>query len=60
MISEQKIITVNDLYNISNCFKTWKNADDIKISSIKPINVYSINVKAKKRYINPLVQINNI
>ena len=76
MMSEQKIITVNDLYNIpekdvvkliekcdlyniSNCFKAWRNADDVKTSSVKPSNVYNVNVKAKKRYINPLVQIDN-
>lgn len=76
IMSEHKLITINDLYNmsedevvkkieecdtfnISECFKIWRNSDNIKISSSPIPNVYNINIKAKKRYINPLVQTKN-
>lgn len=42
-------------YNIANCFKMWQEADDVKISDTPVEDKYCINVKAKKRYINPLV-----
>jgi len=77
IMSEKHIITINDLYsmsekeviekiekccesNISECFKKWENAKDIKISQTKPENVYYVNIeKNKVRYINPLVRNNN-
>ena len=76
IMSEHKLITINDLYNISeeeiikkiencdlfnisNCFKIWRNATNIKTSSSNIPDVYSTNIKAKKRYINPLVQTDN-
>ena len=42
--------------NISNCFKIWQEADSVKVSEEKPKDYYSVNVKGKKRYINPLVK----
>ena len=51
----EKIKNTED-YDIANCFKIWQEAEDIKISDTKPEDKYSVNVKAKKRYINPLVK----
>lgn len=46
--------------NISNGFKTWKNALDILTSETIPEGKYFVNIeKVKKRYINPLVKIDN-
>lgn len=76
IMSENNLITINDLYNmseeevvkkiekcdlfnISECFKLWRNASNVKTSSSQVADVYSTNIKAKKRYINPLVQTNN-
>lgn len=76
IMSEHKLITINDLYNISEeevikkiekcnlfniseCFKIWRNASNIKTSFSNLPDVYSVNIKAKKRYINPLVQTDN-
>lgn len=73
IMSEHKLITINDLYNlseddvvkkieacsdfnISECFKIWRNANNVKSSSSVVPNVYNVKIKAKKRYINPLVQ----
>ncbi|MBQ8891710.1 MAG: HD domain-containing protein [Bacilli bacterium] len=53
-----KIKTTND-YNISECFKIWQNSKDIKTSNKMLKDKYCINVKAKRRYINPLVKIDN-
>ena len=36
-------------------FEIWQNARDIKISDKRINNKYCVNIKAKKRYINPLV-----
>lgn len=43
-------------HNISNCFKIWEEGTDVKTSNVAVPDKYCINVKAKKRYINPLVQ----
>lgn len=43
-------------YNISECFKKWQDAEEVKVSDTKPEGKYSVNVKAKKRYIDPLVK----
>lgn len=52
----EKIKNTKD-YDIANCFKIWQEAEeDIKISDTKPEDKYSVNVKAKKRYIDPLVK----
>lgn len=45
-----------DSFNISNCFDIWRNALDVKISHSYVDKFYCINLKAKKRYINPLVK----
>ena len=42
--------------NISECFRIWQNGEDIKTSDECLPNKYCIKVKAKKRYINPLVE----
>lgn len=46
-------------FNISECFNIWQNGKDVKTSDKEIPNKYSINVKAKKRYINPLVKTEN-
>ena len=46
-------------FNISECFNIWQNGLDVKTNNEKVLNKYSINVKAKKRYINPLVKTKN-
>lgn len=43
-------------YNISECFKTWQEGLNVKTSSQEISGKYCIKVKAKKRYINPLVK----
>ena len=45
--------------NISQCFDIWQNATEVKTSDKEVPNKYCINVKAKKRYINPLVKTEN-
>ena len=46
--------------NISNGFKTWKNATDILTSETMPEGKYFVNIeKVKNRYINPLVRYND-
>ena len=51
----EKIKNCND-YNISNCFKLWQNGEIVYTSNIPIPNKYCINIKSKKRYINPLVK----
>ena len=46
-------------HNIANCFNIWQNSLDVKVSDKNINNKYSVNVKAKKRYINPLVKTKN-
>ncbi len=61
-LSEAEVINMIencDLYNISDCFKYWRNATEIKTSPAPMPNAYNIKVKAKKRYINPLVKTPN-
>ena len=72
-MSEEKIITIDDLYelseeeiinmiklckqyNIAECFDIWQNGTEVKTSEKEIPDKYCINVKAKKRYINPLVK----
>ena len=45
--------------NISKCFEMWQNADDVKTSDVEVADKYCIKIKAKKRYINPLVLTND-
>jgi HD superfamily phosphohydrolase len=50
----EKIKNCED-YNISECFKAWQEGLDVKTSDAEIDDKYCINIKAKKRYINPLV-----
>ncbi len=66
---EENKLTVNDLYTLkeedvikiienskyAEIFNKWKNAKNINISKNKPENVYSVHLKSKIRWINPLV-----
>lgn len=45
-----------DKYNISKCFGKWQNGTDVKISDKEIKDKYCVHVKAKKRYIDPLVK----
>ena len=45
--------------NISKCFKAWKNTTQINESDIPVEDKYCVSINAKRRYINPLVEINN-
>ena len=58
-LSEDEIIDkIKKCYfnNISDCFKIWQNGEDVKTSSKRLPDKYCIYIKAKKRYINPLVR----
>ena len=58
-LSEKEIIEKIEKckeYNISNSFNIWRNGKEVFVSSNPVSNRYSINVKAKKRYIDPLVK----
>lgn len=76
IMSEHNLITVNDLYNMSEaevikkieecdisnireCFKIWRERDNVKTNSTYVPNTYCIKVKSKRRYINPLVKTAN-
>ena len=54
----KKINSCND-YNISKCFNTWKNGLGVEISDKELDDKYCVNIKAKKRYIDPLVKTSN-
>ena len=45
--------------NISKCFKTWKNTTQINESDIPVEDKYCVSINAKRRYINPLVEMDN-
>ncbi len=54
-----KMIEDCKLDNISECFKSWKNAKEINESDIKPEDVFFVSIdNVKVRYINPLVKVN--
>lgn len=58
-LSEEKIINKveNCEYdNISNCFNMWRNAIKINESDIPINDKYCVSIKAKIRYIVPLVR----
>lgn len=46
-------------YNISECFKIWQNGLGVKTSDKEINGKYCIKVKAKRRYIDPLVKTDN-
>jgi len=68
-LNEDNIIAIEDLYNkkeseiiniienskYKDVFNSWLNAKKIKVSDIKPIDVYYVHHGAKIRYIDPLV-----
>lgn len=55
----EKIENCND-ENITKCFNSWRNANEICISEEKPTNKYFVSIeKMKVRYINPLVKTTN-
>ena len=46
--------------NIAECLKKWENAIEVNTSETLPEGKYFVNIeKVKKRYINPLVKLNN-
>ena len=45
--------------NLSNCFKKWEDATQIKESDELPKDKYAVDIKVKQRYIVPLVEENN-
>lgn len=58
-LSEEEVINLIKkckLYNISKCFNTWQESKDVLVSDNKPIDKYYVYVKAKRRYIDPLVK----
>jgi len=58
-LSEEEIINIIKNckeYNIAECFDIWQNGTKVETSDKVQPDKYCINVKAKKRYINPLVK----
>ena len=61
-LSEKEVIQkIEDcpIENISNCFKKWEDATQIKESNELPKEKYCVDIKVKQRYIVPLVEENN-
>ena len=61
-LSEKEVIQkIEDcpIGNISNCFKQWEEATQIKESNELPKEKYCVDIKVKQRYIVPLVEENN-
>lgn len=68
-LKNDNLITIEDLYNMkeqevikiienskyNDVFTKWKNATEIKTSKEKPKGVYYVHLKAKVRYIDPLI-----
>ena len=58
-LSEEEIIgkiKKCEKYNIAECFKIWQNGTEVKTSNERIEDKYCVKIKAKKRYINPLVR----
>lgn len=58
--SEKEVIAMienYDRYNISNVYRYWKDLDDVRESDKYVDGTYCVSIKAKIRYINPLVQV---
>ena len=53
-LKEQDIINIINDSKYKEIFTKWRKAKKVKISSIKPNNVYYVHHGAKIRYINPL------
>lgn len=61
-LSEEEIINkIKECkdYDISSCFEIWQNGVDVKTSDKEILDKYCVNIKAKKRYIDPLVKTEN-
>ena len=61
-LSEKEIIQKIEncpIGNISNCFRKWKDATEIKESDKLPKDKYVVDIKVKQRYIVPLVEEDN-
>ena len=61
-LSEKEVIQKIEncpIGNISNCFKKWENATQIKESDELPKDKYAVDIKVKQRYIVPLVEEGN-
>ena len=60
--SESEVISMIESYtkhNIANVYNYWKKLDQVKESDEYIKNTYCVSIKAKIRYINPLVKIND-
>ena len=67
-LNNENLVTIDDLYQMKESeiidliknskykevFSIWQNAKRVNISKEKPKDVYSVNIKAKVRYIDPL------
>ena len=60
MLKERDIINTIQNSKYNEIFNIWKNAKKVKVSFIKPKNVYSVKINSKVRYINPLYKGNRI
>ena len=61
-LSEKEIIQKIEncpIKKLSNCFKKWEYATQIKESDELPHDKYAVNIKVKQRYIVPLVEEGN-
>ena len=61
-LSEKEIIQKIEncpIGNLSNCFKKWEDATQIKESDELPKDKYAVDIKVKQRYIVPLVEEGN-
>ena len=61
-LSEEKVIQKIEQCKedqIADCFQIWKNGSGVMVSEKCIPNQYCVNVRVKKRYINPLVKTEN-
>ena len=54
-LSEAEIIKIIEESDYKDIFEKWKNSKEVVVSKVKPENDFYINLTAKIRYINPLV-----
>ena len=54
-LSEAEIIKIIEKSDYKDIFEKWKNSKEVVVSKVKPENDFYINLTAKIRYINPLV-----
>lgn len=69
-LNNENLVTIDDLYQMKESeiidliknskykevFSMWQNAKHVNISKEKPKDVYTVRIKAKVRYIDPLFQ----